>query len=137
MSESIVEYDALEIPDNIYPARGRKPASAIASLRSIDFSPIPDNIYPARGRKPHQHLLEQLPYCEYSRQYLPRKGTETSHCHLHEYLMDNLIPDNIYPARGRKHKESKADLVILSIQIPDNIYPARGRKLFWEKHKDD
>ena len=41
------------------------------------FFGIPDNIYPARGRKLSNHHALQ-PLSRYSRQYLPRKGTETS-----------------------------------------------------------
>ena len=37
----------------------------------------------------------------YSRQYLPRKGTETSDLPEVKELAA-VIPDNIYPARGRK-----------------------------------
>ena len=64
------------IPDNIYPARGRK----LCSLRRDESDPIlsPDNIYPARGRKPPSDFIfaDQVA----------------------------IIPDNIYPARGRKRK---------------------------------
>ena len=89
------------IPDNIYPARGRKPYSGHWLLRG---NSIPDNIYPARGRKPFKtvrpvHWTSNLfptiftPQGDgnelkwkalsrlspsYSRQYLPRKGTETT-----------------------------------------------------------
>ena len=38
---------------------------------------IPDNIYPARGRKHSFAVMTILPIYLNSRQYLPRKGTET------------------------------------------------------------
>ena len=37
-----------------------------------------------------------------SRQYLPRKGTETVGISISPLLRQTEIPDNIYPARGRK-----------------------------------
>ena len=65
----------------------------------------------------------------HSRQYLPRKGTETyeTPCLVYIQLWHPVIPDNIYPARGRKPCKYR---VFPSHQscIPDNIYPARGRK---------
>ena len=64
---------------------------------------IPDNIYPARGRKLKRKLLT-LGLSQYlnSRQYLPRKGTETQCLYLKLKEVRSRIPDNIYPARGRK-----------------------------------
>ena len=64
------------IPDNIYPARGRKHRSVKSVFAEVVI--IPDNIYPARGRK--RHIAKKM---------LQRKILVT-------------IPDNIYPARGRK-----------------------------------
>ena len=43
-----------------------------------DYKVIPDNIYPARGRKPCKTFAKQIALALHSRQYLPRKGTETS-----------------------------------------------------------
>ena len=42
---------------------------------------IPDNIYPARGRKHSFAVMTILPIYLNSRQYLPRKGTETKCAH--------------------------------------------------------
>ena len=42
-----------------------------------DYKVIPDNIYPARGRKPCKTFAIQIALALHSRQYLPRKGTET------------------------------------------------------------
>ena len=135
---------------------------------------IPDNIYPARGRKPLTFFSANLSKID-SRQYLPRKGTETikSNCIP---IIRSHIPDNIYPARGRKPflicmwvlifnlfptiftpqgdgNFNNHMLILTNIEfptiftpqgdgniaitfpsikqislIPDNIYPARGRK---------
>ena len=46
-----------------------------------------------------------------------------------ESFIDYLIPDNIYPARGRKRDKTKLVGKVFDFRIPDNIYPARGRKL--------
>ena len=63
---------------------------------------IPDNIYPARGRKPLP-ILRSVSTSQFnSRQYLPRKGTETKRTKRAVTIAGALIPDNIYPARGRK-----------------------------------
>ena len=63
---------------------------------------IPDNIYPARGRKLAHHCFLQGETFQNSRQYLPRKGTETCQYFHAIVVSGGDIPDNIYPARGRK-----------------------------------
>ena len=62
-----------------------------------------------------------------SRQYLPRKGTETLDSNSEFYKERAKIPDNIYPARGRKLNLLAFERQVVFL-IPDNIYPARGRK---------
>ena len=50
------------------------------AIAKLNINCIPDNIYPARGRKlPRTPALEQgIRSRQNSRQYLPRKGTETT-----------------------------------------------------------
>ena len=72
-------------------------------IYSIHRSRIPDNIYPARGRKLAGLYLDEITLdVMHSRQYLPRKGTETRSCGVKMAEERDGIPDNIYPARGRK-----------------------------------
>ena len=53
-------------------------------IYSIHRSRIPDNIYPARGRKLQTWKELKTMTENHSRQYLPRKGTETLECRLLE-----------------------------------------------------
>ena len=50
-------------------------------------------------------LLSLITLYENSRQYLPRKGTETN-AQPTQTEWPPVIPDNIYPARGRKLKQA-------------------------------
>ena len=194
-----------KIPDNIYPARGRKRDRLLQYL-PLDilfptiFTPQGDgNNFPTRKHRStgvsysRQYLPRKGTETEYrkcisdhrnfqdSRQYLPRKGTETDICfaintrflsYSRQYLprkgtetksrpsmrtrqdralrlfptiftpqgdgnregivlldlpKQRRIPDNIYPARGRKPGATLPLTRLLNF-IPDNIYPARGRK---------
>ena len=67
---------------------------------------IPDNIYPARGRK-HQ---KQITMTEIVKYLFPTiftpQGDGNAIGTVGLPLRINTIPDNIYPARGRKHSPS-------------------------------
>ena len=147
----ILSRESSIIPDNIYPARGRKHKTQQHTQISEDRG-IPDNIYPARGRKHPVNRILKARLALNSRQYLPRKGTETGYAEVfcdrgipfptiftpqgdgnniltsNRFTKSRPIPDNIYPARGRKLCGMALYLVSV-LRIPDNIYPARGRKL--------
>ena len=190
------------IPDNIYPARGRKldldminpkillvefptiftpqgDGNNLAAIASVfqklpysrqylprkgtetlgaETTPFLLSLYsrqylPRKGTETTQLGCEDGDSAINSRQYLPRKGTETSPTKI-ALIRDRFIPDNIYPARGRKHSfwcclqdgsyqkfptiftpQGDGNVVISAYwvglsftNIPDNIYPARGRK---------
>ena len=93
------------IPDNIYPARGRK-LHLECFLFLLEY--IPDNIYPARGRKLKIGAF----------------GTHIIH----------NIPDNIYPARGRKPYDSEsrsvADASFPTIFTPQGDGNAISKQFF-------
>ena len=92
---------------------------------------VPINSRQYLPRKGTETLLQsfqiQLDQPLHSRQYLPRKGTETKLTLGSLQLRLTNIPDNIYPARGRKQYKA-IFYPTARLQIPDNIYPARGRK---------
>ena len=58
----------------------------------------------------------------YSRQYLPRKGTETSN-EVNSPVFKIVIPDNIYPARGRKQDDAIAVVAPLNGEFPTIFTP--------------
>ena len=63
-----------------------------------------------------------------SRQYLPRKGTET-HSHNDATLVDDDIDSRQYlPRKGTETALNLNFACPITSIIPDNIYPARGRK---------
>ena len=87
---------------------------------------IPDNIYPARGRKRSTILLALFQASRFPTIFTPQgDGNMYIRVDIKKHY-PNAIPDNIYPARGRKHNRRRDKR--FSIEIPDNIYPARGRK---------
>ena len=114
------------IPDNIYPARGRKPRMCRFTLSDFTtnsfptiFTPQGDGnslfsivicamyivfptIFTPQGDGNTLVEAKSLTLNSYSRQYLPRKGTETLMNSQPVPIPSSLIPDNIYPARGRK-----------------------------------
>ena len=94
------------IPDNIYPARGRKLTSetVVPSFRAA----FPTIFTPQGDGNKNYFLSCSLDCMEYSRQYLPRKGTETMSPAI-SIAVSILIPDNIYPARGRKQANYNID----------------------------
>ena len=81
---------------------------------------------PRKGTEtdPSDPCLKKL--INYSRQYLPRKGTET--CDTAYSLWGELVPfPTIFTPQGDGNLLRWFGRNILMI-IPDNIYPARGRK---------
>ena len=90
----------LWIPDNIYPARGRKQQRKHKSSSHINLFPT---IFTPQGdgNRIYTTCVAQV-FPLNSRQYLPRKGTETKLSDIKITLFSVSIPDNIYPARGRK-----------------------------------
>ena len=91
------------IPDNIYPARGRKPARLASCAAFASSFPT---IFTPQGDGNEVGYQDTMSNGYDSRQYLPRKGTETLEGNNQEKI-DILIPDNIYPARGRKQSYLK------------------------------
>ena len=76
-----------------------------------------------------------------SRQYLPRKGTETLHCPLQWPYESHWIPDNIYPARGRKRPALFLAMIIISAHSRQYL-PRKGTETLlplkvWVQHLQD
>ena len=90
-------------------------------IYSIHRSRIPDNIYPARGRKPQPRLKLQRQLSLFPTIFTPQgDGNEQCTCNK---LVASSIPDNIYPARGRKHAKSFARTVDQFIAFPTIFTP--------------
>ena len=77
---------------------------------------IPDNIYPARGRKHTWQLSINCLKVFNSRQYLPRKGTET---HVQACQLD-LFWQNSRQYLPRKGTETN---LMRSLQENRNLFP--------------
>ena len=106
----------------------RKGTETLSDGAVIPNAPnIPDNIYPARGRKPYQlKLIIKSSLC-HSRQYLPRKGTETKHAQK-LLAWEIVVFPTIFTPQGDGNIVLTPKLIKQKLDIPDNIYPARGRK---------
>ena len=70
---------------------------------------IPDNIYPARGRKRAIALLSGS-FSMYSRQYLPRKGTETFLLHGSYARKSKQYSRQYLPRKGTETDANDASL---------------------------
>ena len=68
--------------------------------------------------------------CRDSRQYLPRKGTETSLTTIVKNNELEYVFPTIFTPQGDGNNNVYSPFVVsMTLLIPDNIYPARGRKL--------
>ena len=149
----------IQIPDNIYPARGRKLTELCdrqvklvlefptiftpqgdgntnnIKPRRIERSDIPDNIYPARGRKHwHRHNLIVIVKIKFPTIFTPQ-GDGNRCCITTQSSCFQLIPDNIYPARGRKHCKSGSKSKPASLSFPTIFTPQGDGNLFRSRIK--
>ena len=124
-TNAIKQLISLEIPDNIYPARGRKQERSTCMLLSM-FSPIPDNIYPARGRKLRSAFTVSLAWCAFPTIFTPQGDGNSTVSSEQGTVIGFGIPDNIYPARGRKRSTSKSENEVIRSADSRQYLPRKG-----------
>ena len=95
-----------QIPDNIYPARGRK-HSLLLSINSADIRVFP-TIFTPQGDGNKLRSFQVQCFSRTSGEF-----------------------PTIFTPQGDGNNNLKVSYFFAGIEIPDNIYPARGRKLVY------